>query len=92
MSLLHMPVFTWTALVSVLMIVGSFPTLKVAMVLLHVERHGGHIYTGFAGAIDYQDLFWFFGHPVVYVMFFPYLGGAGEAIAVSSPRGSSTST
>ena len=86
MSLLRMPVFTWTALVSVLMVVASFPILVLAMVLLYIDRHGGHIFEGFAGAIDYQDLFWFFGHPVVYVMFFPYLGGAAEAIAVSAHK------
>ncbi len=86
MALLRMPVFTWTALVSVLMVVGSFPILVVAMVLLYIDRHGGHIFTGFTGAIDYQDLFWFFGHPVVYVMFFPYLGAAAEAIAVNSHK------
>jgi cytochrome c oxidase subunit 1 len=86
MSLLRMPVFTWTGLVSVLMVVGAFPMLVIAMVLLYIDRHGGHIYHGFAGAIDYQDLFWFFGHPVVYVMFFPYLGGAAEAIAVSAHK------
>ena len=56
------------------------------MVLLYIDRHGGHIFTGFNGAIDYQDLFWFFGHPVVYVMFFPYLGAAAEAIAVNSHK------
>jgi cytochrome c oxidase subunit I len=86
MALLRMPVFTWTALVSVLMVVGCFPVLIGAMVLLYIDRHGGNIYTGFTGAIDYQDLFWFFGHPVVYVMFFPYLGAAAEAIAVSSHK------
>jgi cytochrome c oxidase subunit 1 len=86
MSLLRMPVFTWTGLVSVLMVVGAFPMLVIAMALLYIDRHGGHIYQGFAGSIDYQDLFWFFGHPVVYVMFFPYLGGAAEAISVSSHR------
>ncbi len=86
MSLLRMPVFTWTELVSMLMIVGAFPVLVLAMVLLFIDRHGGHIYAGFSGAIDYQDLFWFFGHPVVYVMFFPYLGAAAEAIAVNSHK------
>ena len=86
MSLLRMPVFTWTALASVLMVVGSFPVLVLAMALLYLDRHGGHIYAGFSGAIDYQDLFWFFGHPVVYVMFFPYLGAAAEAIAVGSHK------
>jgi cytochrome c oxidase subunit 1 len=86
MSPLRMPVFTWTALVSVLMVVGAFPVLIVAMVLLYLDRHGAHIYSGFNGAIDYQDLFWFFGHPVVYVMFFPYLGAAAEAIAVGAHK------
>jgi cytochrome c oxidase subunit I len=86
MSLLRMPVFTWTGLVSVLMVVGSFPVLVLAMVLLFIDRHGGHIYEGFNGSIAYQDLFWFFGHPVVYVMFFPYLGAAAEAIATNAHK------
>jgi cytochrome c oxidase subunit 1 len=68
------------------MVVGSFPVLILAMVLLYIDRHGGHIYSGYSGAIDYQDLFWFFGHPVVYVMFFPYLGAAAEAIAASAHK------
>jgi cytochrome c oxidase subunit I len=86
MSLLRMAPFTWTELASMLMVVGAFPVLILAMTLLYIDRHGGHIFTGFNGAIDYQDLFWFFGHPVVYVMFFPYLGAAAEAIAVSSHK------
>jgi cytochrome c oxidase subunit 1 len=86
MSLLRMPVFTWTELVSVLMVVGAFPVLVLAMILLFIDRQGGHIYQGFSGAIDYQDMFWFFGHPVVYVMFFPYLGAAAEAIATNAHK------
>jgi cytochrome c oxidase subunit 1 len=86
MSVMRMPVFTWTELVSVLMVVGSFPVLIIAMALLYAERTGAHIFTGFSGAIDYQDLFWFFGHPVVYVMFFPFLGAAAEAIAVNARK------
>jgi cytochrome c oxidase subunit 1 len=87
MALLRMPPFCWTALVTVLMVVGSFPVLIVAMSLLYVDRTTtAHIYSGFSGIIDYQDLFWFFGHPVVYVMFFPYLGCAVEAIATSAHK------
>ncbi|HWF73782.1 MAG TPA: cbb3-type cytochrome c oxidase subunit I [Solirubrobacteraceae bacterium] len=86
MSLLRMPVFTWTAFVTVLMTVGSFPVLIFVMVLLYLQRQGANIFIGFNGAIDYQDLFWFFGHPVVYVMFFPYLGAAAEAIAVNAHK------
>jgi cytochrome c oxidase subunit 1 len=87
MSLMRMPVFCWTELVTVIMVVAAFPVLIVAMALLYIERTtGARIYSGFTGAIDYQDLFWFFGHPVVYVMFFPYLGAAAEAIAVSARK------
>jgi cytochrome c oxidase subunit I len=87
MALLRMPVFTWTALASVLMVVASFPALIIAMGLLYLDRTtSASIYHGFSGVIDYQDLFWFFGHPVVYVMFFPYLGAAAEAIAVGAHR------
>ncbi len=87
MAMLRMPVFTWTSLVTVLMVVGAFPALILAMTLLYIDRTTtAHIYTGFSGAIDYQDLFWFFGHPVVYVMFFPYLGAAAEAIAVGARK------
>ena len=87
MSVLRMPVFTWTALVSVLMVVGAFPVLVAGDGRCSTSNaHGGHIFTGFAGAIDYQDMFWFFGHPVVYVMFFPYLGAAAEAIAVNAHK------
>jgi cytochrome c oxidase subunit 1 len=87
MALLRMPVFTWTALVSVLMVVGSFPVLIAAMVLLYLDRTAGtHFFVGFTGSIDYQDLFWFYGHPVVYVMFFPYLGAAAESIAAAAHK------
>jgi cytochrome c oxidase subunit 1 len=79
-------VFTWTELVSALMVVGSFPVLIIAMALLYAERLGAHVFVGYSGAIDYQDLFWFFGHPVVYVMFFPFLGAAAEVIAVNAHK------
>jgi cytochrome c oxidase subunit 1 len=86
MSVMRMPVFTWTQLVSALMVVGSFPVLILAMALLYAERLGAHVFIGYSGAIDYQDLFWFFGHPVVYVMFFPFLGAAAEVIAVNAHK------
>ena len=82
MALLRMPPFTWTATVSVLMVIAAFPVLVIAMTLLYLQRTTGlNVYTGYSGIIDYQDLFWFYGHPVVYVMFFPYLGAAAESVA-----------
>jgi cytochrome c oxidase subunit 1 len=86
MTLLRVPIFSWASLVTVLMCIGSFPVLILAMVLLFVQRQGVEIYAGFNGAIDYQDMFWFFGHPVVYVMFFPYLAAAAEVIAVCARK------
>jgi cytochrome c oxidase subunit I len=86
MSMLRCSMFTWTELVSVLMVVGAFPVLILAMVLVLVDRSGGSVFSGFTGEINYQNLFWFFGHPVVYVMFFPYLGAAAESIATNSRK------
>ncbi|HVV91073.1 MAG TPA: cbb3-type cytochrome c oxidase subunit I, partial [Solirubrobacterales bacterium] len=81
MTMLRMPVFSWTMLVTVFMVVASFPVLIVAMGLLLAERHLGGVFTGSTGSIVYQHLFWFYGHPVVYVMFFPFVGAVGESVA-----------
>jgi cytochrome c oxidase subunit 1 len=86
MTMLRMPVFSWTMLATVFMVVASFPVLVVAMGLLLAERHLGGIFTGSTGSIVYQHLFWFYGHPVVYVMFFPFVGAVGEAVATFSRK------
>ena len=86
MSLLRMPLFTWSEVVTCFMIVASFPVLIVAMILLFLDRHGVDIFGGSGGAVTYQHLFWFYGHPVVYVVFFPLVGVVGEVIATFSRR------
>ena len=83
MTLLRMPVFTWTMVATSLMVVFAFPVLLVALALLYAERQGGDV---MGGGVTYQHLFWFFGHPVVYVMFFPFLGAVLEVLAVFSGR------
>ena len=87
MTMLRLPVFTWSVFVSSLMVVMAFPALVVAMGLLELDRRGvWHVYDGPHGPLAYQNLFWFYGHPAVYVMFFPFVGAVAEVVATSSRR------
>jgi cytochrome c oxidase subunit 1 len=86
MTLLRMPVFTWTMVVTCLMTLFAFPALILALALLWAQRHFGGVLPGGIGAVDYQQLFWFYGHPVVYVMFFPFVGMVAETISTFSGR------
>jgi cytochrome c oxidase subunit 1 len=86
MTLLRMPVFSWTMLVTSLMVLVAFPVLIVAMGLLWIERQWGGVFSSPDGPVAYQHLFWFYGHPVVYVMFFPFVGAVAEAVAIFSGR------
>jgi cytochrome c oxidase subunit I len=86
MTLMRMPVFTWSMVVTCLMVLFAFPALLVALGLLWGQRHFGGVLVGNGGAVAYQELFWFYGHPVVYVMFFPFVGMVGEILATFSSR------
>ncbi|MEA2284261.1 MAG: cytochrome c oxidase subunit [Solirubrobacteraceae bacterium] len=86
MTLLRMPVFTWAMLATCIMTLASFPSLLLAMGGLMLDRHGVSVYPGAGGAAAYQHLFWFYGHPVVYTMFFPFVGAGLEVIATFSGR------
>jgi len=86
MTLMRMPVFTWSMVATCLLVVFAFPALIVALALLWAQRHFGGVLDGGLGAVDYQQLFWFYGHPVVYVMFFPFIGMVGEVVATFCGR------
>jgi cytochrome c oxidase subunit I len=86
MTMLRMPPLTWGITVACLMVVFAFPAVVAAMVLLYIDRANGGVFDGTVGAVDYQHLFWFYGHPVVYVMFFPFVGAVLEVIATFSRR------
>jgi cytochrome c oxidase subunit 1 len=86
MTLMRMPVFTWTMVATCLLTLFSFPALILALILLWAQRHFGGVLVGDLGAVDYQQLFWFYGHPVVYVMFFPFVGMVGEVLATFAGR------
>jgi cytochrome c oxidase subunit 1 len=86
MTMLRLPVFSWTMVATTLMVLTAFPAVIAAMALLLLDRHGVHVFRSASGPADYQHLFWFYGHPVVYVMFFPFVGAVGEVIATFSRR------
>jgi cytochrome c oxidase subunit I len=86
MTMLRVPAFTWSMVVTCLMVSFAFPVVIAAMVLLELDRQGVGVFDGVGGAIAYQQLFWFYGHPVVYVMFFPFVGASLEVIATFSGR------
>lgn len=86
MTMLRLPVFCWSMIASCLMVIGAFPALLAALALLAVGRADTSVFASNTWNIGYQHLFWFYGHPVVYVMFFPYLAAASEVLAVFSGR------
>ncbi|MFF9127074.1 cbb3-type cytochrome c oxidase subunit I [Streptomyces sp. NPDC014889] len=86
MTMLRLPLFCWSMIATCLMVIGAFPALLAAMALLAVGRADASVFASNAWNIGYQHLFWFYGHPVVYVMFFPYLAAVAEVLAVFSGR------
>ena len=88
MTMFRMPVFTWTVLVTALLALIIFPVLAAALFGLGGDRRFGmHIFDVEAGgAMLWQHLFWFFGHPEVYVLALPFFGVISEIIPVMSRR------
>jgi cytochrome c oxidase subunit 1 len=86
MTMMRLPVFAWAMLVTCLMGVISFPSLLSAMGLLGVGRIDPGVFTANAWNVLYEHLFWFYGHPVVYIMFFPFIGAVAEVVATFAGR------
>ncbi len=85
MSMLRVPIFTWTVLVTAILILFSFPALTAALAMLLLDRRFGATFflPGQGGdAILWQHLFWFFGHPEVYIVILPFFGILSEVIPV----------
>ena len=84
MTLMRMPVFTWTALCSNILIVAAFPVLTASLALLSLDRYAGtHFFTNDAGgnAMMYVNLIWVWGHPEVYILVLPVFGVFSEVVA-----------
>jgi cytochrome c oxidase subunit 1 len=86
MTMLRMPVFSWSIVATNLMVIGAFPSLLAAVGILAVGRVRPDLFTHNVWNIGYQHIFWFFGHPVVYVMFFPFVGAVAEVLATFAGR------
>ncbi|AHW62700.1 Cytochrome c oxidase, subunit 1 [Corynebacterium glyciniphilum AJ 3170] len=88
MTMFRMPIFTWNILVMSLLVLLIFPLLTAAALgVLYDRLLGGHIYDpANGGAILWQHLFWFFGHPEVYVLALPFFGIVSEIFPVFSRK------
>ena len=88
MTMFRMPVFTWTVMLTSVLALLVFPVLAAALIVLEVDRKWGSVV--FApengGAILWQHLFWFFGHPEVYILALPFFGICSEIIPVFSRK------
>jgi cytochrome c oxidase subunit 1 len=88
MTMFRMPIFTWNILVTSIMVLIVFPLLTAALLGLAVDRHlGAHLYDAAnGGALLWQHLFWFFGHPEVYIVALPFFGIVTEIFPVFSRK------
>ncbi|WP_426398493.1 cytochrome o ubiquinol oxidase subunit I [Ralstonia sp. R-29] len=89
MTLMRMPIFTWTALCTNTLIVAAFPVLTAAVTLLALDRYlGTHFFTVEQGgsAMMYVNLIWIWGHPEVYILVLPVFGVFSEVVATLSRK------
>ncbi|MDB6013703.1 MAG: cyoB, partial [Gammaproteobacteria bacterium] len=89
MSLMKMPVFTWTALCTNVLIVAAFPVLTAVLALLSLDRYVGTSFftNDFGGnAMMYVNLIWIWGHPEVYILILPAFGVFSEVVATFSGK------
>ncbi|GAA3438847.1 cytochrome c oxidase subunit I [Kutzneria kofuensis] len=88
MVMFRMPIFTWNILITSIMVVMVFPLLTAALFGLLADRQlGAHVFDPHnGGSILWQHLFWFFGHPEVYIVALPYFGIISEVLPVFSRK------
>jgi cytochrome c oxidase subunit I len=83
MSMMRMPLFTWTTFVTSMLILFAFPALTIGLLLIMLDRiFGGAFFDVALGGnvVIYQHLFWIFGHPEVYILILPAFGIFSEVI------------
>ena len=88
MTMFRMPMFTWNILLTSILVLLAFPVLAAALLVLEIDRRlGAHVFDASnGGALLWQNLFWFFGHPEVYILAMPFFGIATEIVPVFSRK------
>ncbi|MCW4464858.1 cytochrome c oxidase subunit I [Glutamicibacter sp. MNS18] len=88
MTMWRMSIFTWNTLITSILVLMAFPPLAAALFALGADRRlGAHIFDpDNGGAVLWQHLFWFFGHPEVYIIALPFFGIVSEIFPVFSRK------
>ena len=89
MSLMKMPIFAWSVLVTMVLVIAAFPVLTATLGMLTLDRLAGmHFFTSFAGGnpMMYVNLIWAWGHPEVYILVMPAFGVFSEVVAAYSRK------
>ena len=88
MTMFRMPIFVWNTMVTSLLVLIAFPVLAGALLSLEADRRlGAHVFDpAHGGPILWQHLFWFFGHPEVYIIALPFFGIVSEILPVFSRK------
>src|SRR6185369_4258935 len=85
MTMFRLPILVWTVLVTSILVVLATPVLASALIMLFIDRnYGGHFFDPASGgnAILWQNVFWFYSHPAVYIMILIAMGIVSEVLPV----------